>query len=69
MWPKSVCIQISQQAALCFRDKFSGSPIAQNSIEGCICLREKLGSLKRMAFLLPLAGCEAKALLSKEDTL
>lgn len=68
MWPKSVCIQISQQAALYFRDKLSGSTITQNFIEGLIWLREKLWILKRIGSLLPLAGCEAKALLPKEDT-
>lgn len=65
---KSACIQISQQEVLHFRDKFSGSTIPQNSIEGYICLREKLGSLKKIGSLFPLAVCEAKALFPKEDT-
>lgn len=68
MWPKSACIQISQQAALYFRDKFSGSTIPQNSTEGYIYPHEKQESLKKIGSLLPLAVCEAKALLPKEDT-
>lgn len=47
---------------------FLALPFPQNSIEGYICLCEKLGSPKRIGSLLPLAVCEAKALLPKEDT-